>query len=46
MFRRISAVATVLVLGLMLAGCDKCGDWFWNKPASGVQSCKGSLPPQ
>jgi len=44
MVRRISAVATILALGLMLAGCDKCGDWFWNKPSS--QSCKGSLPQQ
>lgn len=46
MIKRISTLVTVLALGLMLAGCDKCGDWFWNKPASGPQSCKGALPQQ
>lgn len=45
MFRRISALATILALGLMLASCDKCGDWFWQQ-RSGPQSCKGSLPQQ
>lgn len=44
MFRRISAVATILALGLMLASCDKCGDWIWQR--TGSQSCKGSLPQQ
>jgi hypothetical protein len=43
MLRRVSAVATILALGLMLASCDKCGDWFWQQH-SGPQSCKGSLP--
>ena len=46
MFRRLSAVATVLVLGLMLAGCDKCGDWFWQQRSDAPQMCKGSLPQQ
>jgi hypothetical protein len=46
MFRRLSAIATIVVLGLMLAGCDKCGDWFWQQRSAGPQMCKGSLPQQ
>ena len=44
MFRRLSAIATIVVLGLMLAGCDKCGDWFWQQRSAGPQMCKSSLP--
>jgi hypothetical protein len=47
MFRRLSAVLTILALGLLLAGCDKCGDWFWQQRALGLSApdaCKGSLP--
>jgi hypothetical protein len=47
MFRRLSAVLTILALGLLLGGCDKCGDWFWQQRALGLSApdaCKGTLP--
>jgi hypothetical protein len=31
---------TALALGLTLAGCDHCGDYFWQRPGA----CK-TLPP-
>lgn len=37
-----AAVAALLVLGLLLGGCDKCGDLTWNKPGS----CRGYGPSQ
>ena len=37
---RLFAIASVVALGLMLAGCDKCGDWPW-QPRAGLQACKG-----
>jgi hypothetical protein len=49
MFSRLSAVLTILALGLLLAGCDKCGDWFWSGRAFGAiapDACKGTLPKQ
>jgi hypothetical protein len=32
----------VLALGAPLAGCDKCGDWWWAPDQS--QSCKYQAP--
>jgi hypothetical protein len=32
----------MIVLGALLAGCDKCGDWWWG--AQATQSCKNALP--
>jgi len=29
---KIAALAAVLAFGLALAGCDKCGDFFWQRP--------------
>ncbi len=46
MLKRLSALACLLALGLTLSACDKCGDWFWNRPSSGPQSCKGGVPQQ
>jgi len=40
MFKRISMVIGVLALGMTLAGCDKCGDWYKSQP--GLQSCKNA----
>lgn len=38
--RRMTARALCVgALGLMLAGCDKCGDWFWIDGAA-PHSCK------
>jgi len=31
----------VLALGLALSGCDKCGDFFWQKPSA----CKSGPAP-
>src|SRR5207248_3103211 len=33
----------VLALGALIAGCDRCGDWWWTPDQS--QSCKDRLPP-
>jgi hypothetical protein len=38
-------IACMIVLGALLAGCDKCGDWWWGAQAQdGTQSCKNALP--
>jgi hypothetical protein len=42
--RAIGRLLCVVALGTMLAGCDRCGDWWWLPNQS--QSCKGKLPPQ
>jgi hypothetical protein len=34
----------VIVLAALIAGCDRCGDW-WGAPDRS-QSCKGQLPAQ
>jgi hypothetical protein len=34
-------ILAVIALGLVLSGCDKCGDFIWTKPAS----CKGGTGP-
>jgi hypothetical protein len=40
---RASRIACVLALGALLAGCDKCGDWFgWN--SSAAQVCRQQAP--
>ena len=38
MLGRVSAFVAVLVLGLALAGCDKCGNWI--KLSGDIQLCK------
>ncbi len=38
-----SRLVLLLVLGLGLAGCDKCGDWFWVDPAT-PHACKEAPP--
>jgi len=34
-------LVAVLALGLALSACDKCGDFFWEKPGS----CKSGPAP-
>jgi hypothetical protein len=34
---RLVPLVTTLALGLTLAGCDHCGDYFWSRPGA----CKG-----
>ena len=38
---RAIPLAGVLALGLALSACDKCGDFFWEKPGS----CKSEPAP-
>jgi hypothetical protein len=43
--RRIGSLILLLVVGLALAGCDKCGDWPWESHGAAPQSCKGGTGP-
>jgi hypothetical protein len=43
--RRIASLILLLVFGLALAGCDKCGDWLWESRSAAPQSCKGGTGP-
>jgi len=36
-------IACIIVLGAMLAGCDKCGDW-WSPMRNDPQTCKDQAP--
>jgi hypothetical protein len=35
MYQRVAAILCLVVLGLCLGGCSKCG-WFWDE---GARSC-------
>lgn len=35
-------IALLIVLGAMLAGCDKCGDWW--SPKGESQTCRDQTP--
>ena len=37
--RRLGLLAVFLAVGLMVSGCDKCGDWFGG-PGAALQACK------
>ena len=39
-----SRILGVIVLAALIAGCDRCGDWWGALDRS--QSCKGQLPAQ
>jgi hypothetical protein len=40
---RVGRMACVLALGALLAGCDRCGDWFgWN--SGNAQVCRQQAP--
>lgn len=36
-------IALLIVLGAMLAGCDKCGDW-WSPMRGESQTCRDQVP--
>ncbi len=36
-------IALLIVLGAMLAGCDKCGDW-WSPMRGESQTCRDQTP--
>ena len=40
--KQAGRIACLIVLGALLAGCDKCGDWWWG--AQAMLSCKNTLP--
>ena len=40
--RKAIALLALGTLALALAGCDKCGDFVWNKPGA----CRDYGPPQ
>jgi hypothetical protein len=35
-------IACMLVLGALLAGCDRCGDWWWSAGQNNV--CRQQAP--
>jgi hypothetical protein len=37
-------IALLIVLGTMLAGCDKCGDWYWSLMHGEAQACRHQAP--
>ena len=39
--RACALIVVVIVLGLSVAGCDKCGDYFWQ---NGQKSCHNEAP--
>ena len=43
MFKRLAILAGVVVFGLMVSGCSKCGFW-WEDWQSAPKSCKGDWP--
>jgi hypothetical protein len=41
--RYAGRIACLIALGALLAGCDKCGDW-WSPMRSDPQMCKQTAP--
>jgi hypothetical protein len=44
----IGRMAAMIVLGAVLAGCDKCGDWWSPMRGQGpgdTQACREQAPP-
>ena len=37
---RVALLLALGTLALTLSGCDKCGDFFWNKPGA----CRNYVP--
>jgi hypothetical protein len=40
---RAARIACMIVLGALLAGCDKCGGW-WSPMRNDPQTCKDQTP--
>jgi hypothetical protein len=38
---KLCGLAAVIVLGALVAGCDRCGDWWWQ---SASQACHKPAP--
>ncbi|MDP2298692.1 MAG: hypothetical protein Q8M24_24915 [Pseudolabrys sp.] len=41
MKHRAAAIVCLVVLGLSLGGCSKCGGWFWE---DGSRACRTVMP--
>jgi hypothetical protein len=39
---KLARVAAMIVLGALLVGCDRCGDWWWSQGQS--QACRQQAP--
>jgi hypothetical protein len=39
----VGRIALLIVLGALVAGCDKCGDW-WSPLRGGAQACREQAP--
>ncbi len=39
---KLSRLAAMIVLGALLVGCDRCGDWWWSQGQS--QACHKPAP--
>ena len=37
-------IALLAMLGALLAGCDKCGGWYWGAANGETQSCRQQAP--
>jgi hypothetical protein len=44
--RHMGRILCVLALGLGLAGCDKCGNFFGFYAPFGIEACKPNTPKQ
>ena len=42
--RMIGRMLGLLALGMLITGCDRCGDGWWSPDQA--QSCKNRLPPR
>ncbi len=40
----VGRIALLVVLGAMLVGCDKCGDWWWASASGESQACRKEAP--
>jgi hypothetical protein len=36
-------IVGMIMLGALLSGCDKCGDWLWSSQGD-VQACRQQAP--
>jgi len=39
---KLCRLAAMIVLGALLVGCDRCGDWWWSQGQS--QACRQQAP--
>jgi hypothetical protein len=40
----VGRIAVLVVLGALLAGCDKCGGWYWSSWQGETQACRQQAP--